>query len=260
MSIKVEIEQLPERLRPMASKFQAEVQEYQDTQQQFLAAVAETSRLKNAAAVLEAEAEQANKQWKAMACEPRSDQRKINGVIERSVKLKQDAAALRLTAEVRDELHDQLTLKMAKARFALLGKDHNINKAFNEYHLEQCLADSSWVSQVAEIFAASRAVFLEQRSGLEGFERAIAPVVVQAGQEYSEPVMLNFAKVLLRKMGSAGAAAVKVIAQLPEPVSGEIVTSSRVALQKLEKNGGKIPDDIASGLNYGPLKSLKTIA
>lgn len=260
MSIKVEIEQLPESLRPMAKKFQADAQEYQDAQRQFLEAVAETNRLKTAAEALEREAEQANQQWKAMAMEPRADQRKINGVIERSVKLKEDAAALRRTVEVREELHDQLTLKMAKARFALLDRDHLINTAFSKARLEQCLADESWAPQVAEIFAASRAVFLAERSVLNGFERTVDPVTVRPGEEYSDPVMLNFAKVLLSKMGGAEAAAVKVIAKLPAPVSGEVVTSSRVALQKLEQNGGKIPDDIAGGLNYGPLKGLKKTA
>ena len=259
MSINVEIKQLPESLRPMAEKFQTEAQEYQDTQRQFLEAVAETNRLKIAAAALDAEAEQANQQWKAMAMESRADQRKINGVIERSVKLKEDAAALRRTVEVREQLHDQLTLKMAKARFALLGRDHLINTAFSEWRLKQCLEDESWIPQVTEIFAASRAVFLGQRDVLNGFERTADPVTVRPGQDYSDQVMLNFAQVLLSKLGGAAATA-KVIAQLPTPVSGEVVTSSRVALQKLEQNSGKIPDDIAGGLNYGPMKGLKKIA
>lgn len=259
MNINVEIDQIPESLRLMAEKFQTESQEYQDTQRQYLDAIAETNRLKAAADALEGEAEQANQQWKAMAMEPRADQRKINGVIERSVKLKEDAAALRRTVEVREQLHDQLTLKMAKARFALLGRDHSINTAFSEWRLEQCLEDESWIPQVAEIFATSRAVFLGQRAVLNQFERVVDPVAVRPGQDYSDRVMLNFAKVLLSKLGG-DASAPKVIAQLPEPVSGEVITSSRVALQKLEQNGGKIPDDIAGGLNYGPVKGLKKIA
>lgn len=260
MSIKVEIEQLPESLRPMAKKFQADVQEYQDTQRQFLEAVAETNRLKTAAEALEGEAEQANQQWKAMAMEPRADQRKINGVIERSVKLKEDAAALRRTVDVRDQLHDQLTLKMAQARFALLGKDHTINTAFSEWRLKECLADESWIPQVADIFSASRAVFLGKRDVLEGFERTANPVTVRPGEDYSDQVLLNFAKVLLSKLGS-GAGAAKIVAQLPAPVSGEVVASSMVALRKLVENGGKIPNDIASnGGNYGPVKGLKKTA
>lgn len=260
MSINVEIEQLPESLQPMAKKFQAEVLEYQDTQRQFLEAIAETNRLKTAAEALEGEAEQANQQWKAMAMEPRADQRKINGVIERSVKLKEDAAALRRTVEVREQLHDQLTLKMAQARYALLGTDHTINTAFSEWRLQQCLADESWIPQVAAIFSTSRAAFLGKRAVLEGFERAASPVTVRPGQDYSDQVLLNFATVLLSKLGS-DAGATKIVAQLPPPVSGEVVASSVVALRKLVENGGKIPNDIAAnGGNFGPIKGLKKTA
>lgn len=260
MSINVEIEQLPESLQPMAKKFQAEVLEYQDTQRQFLEAVAETNRLKTAAEALEGEAEQANQQWKAMAMEPRADQRKINGVIERSVKLKEDAAALRRTVDVREQLHDQLTLKMAQARYALLGTDHTINTAFSEWRLQQCLADESWIPQVADIFSASRAVFLGERNTFNGFEHAASPLTIRPGQDYSDQVLLNFAKVLLSKLGS-GAGATKIVAQLPPPVSGEVVASSMVALRKLVENGGKIPNDIAAnGGNFGPIKGLKKIA
>lgn len=259
MSINVKIEQLPESLRPMAEKFQTEAQEYQDTQRQFLEAVAETNRLMIAAKALESDAEQANQQWKAMAMEPRADQRKINGVIDRSVKLKEDAAALRRTVDVREQLHDQLSLKMAKARFALLGRDHLINIAFSKWRLEQCLQDESWIPKVADIFADSRAVFLGERSFLNEFEWMANPLIVRGGEDYSDQVLLNFAKVLLSKLAGA-ALSVKIIAQLPAPVSGEVVASSRVALSRLEQNGGKHPDDIVQGLNFGPIKGLKKTA
>jgi hypothetical protein len=90
--------------------------------------------------------------------------------------------------------------------------------------------------------------------------RTADPVTVRPGQDYSDQVLLNFAKVLLSKLGS-GAGAAKIVAQLPAPVSGEVVASSMVALRKLVENGGKIPNDIAAnGGNYGPFKGLKKTA
>lgn len=261
MSINVAIEQLPQSLRPMAEKLQASLQEYQETQQQFSEAVAETKRLTTAAAALDSEAEQANQQWKALCMERHSDQRKINGVIERSIKLKGDADALRRTAEVRDQLHDQLIMKMAPARFALHDSVDALNSAYCQHRLSELLDREGWAETVGEILGVSSRIFTRQMANLERFERVVDPLGPVVAGGYNQATLLNFAKILMGKIEGSARSAKTTIASLPAPVTGEVVASNRIALKKLLANGGKIPDDIDQrGGNHGPTKGLKKTA
>lgn len=258
MSINVNIELLPKSIQRMAESVQVDALAYQEMQRQFSEAVAETKRLITAAEALEAEAEKANQQWKQLAMEPHADQRKINGMIERSVKGKGDAAALRRTAEVREQLHEQLIMKMAPARFELVRKVGGLNSSYCKSRLAELLESEGWAETVGEILRLSSNLHTAEWATFEKFERVADPLGPTSAGGYKQASLLNFMSIIMSKIERSADAAKTTVASMPAAVTGEVVVLNRIALRKLVANGGKIPDQISQyGGNYGPETGFK---
>lgn len=89
---------------------------YLDSQNAFLEVTKETDRLEQAAQALDAQAEEADANWKEQAKARHADQRKINQTVERAVELKMEAEKLRRIAAVRAELREEMLLRVIEAR------------------------------------------------------------------------------------------------------------------------------------------------
>jgi hypothetical protein len=245
-------------LQQRLAVFDNQVTEYRQLQQQFGEIVKETKRLDQAAAALEAEAGQANASWKDMAKARTADQRKINTEIERSVQLKQDAEKYRRTASAREELHGEFVTKMAHARFALARFVEPLNQEYRGERIQKLLATEGLTEMLSELFELSAEHHFAEMALLEAH---LQPSTIYEAEGRKRDAQWAFGRTLTQHIERERYKRPDtVIVYMPNAVKGEVVASSRVALMKLEKNGGRIPDDIsANGGNYGPLRSLKTV-
>lgn len=124
---------------------------YVETQDTYRATVQETNRLIQAAQALEAEAEQANASWKQMAKARHADQRKINQEVERSVQLKMEAEKYRRTASVREELHGEIVVQMAKARSAVSAACTGLRGLYRNERIAALLATEGLAEVLREL-------------------------------------------------------------------------------------------------------------
>lgn len=231
---------------------------YLALQQTYQSTTKETGRLQQTAVALEQEASEANAAWKALAQAPRTDQRKINAEIERSIELKSNAETLQRTVSARQELQHQLVSKMAEARFYLHGKVRAINALYCQHRLEELLSDSAWLEAASEALALSNRVLLDKRVHYEPFEREAEPLGAMIDGRYTVAALVNFGRLVMAKTKGKQVPQTWLV-DLPDAVTGEVIAASPIALKKLVDNGGKIPDDIGSnGGNYGPVKGLRT--
>jgi len=225
-----ELETLPASLQSRAMKLRERVSEYQEQQQNYLQAKAETARLRESAAALDAEAEEANSTWKAMAMQRTAEQKKINAEIERCARLKEQAGALQRTAEVREELHAQLVVGLAEKRFGLNHSVDAINRDYQAHMLESLLATPGLKDTLSKIYSLTRRKFLDQYDSIESV------LYRKEGQAETE---INHQ--FIQALGLDTSSNAPQLASVPAPVSGEIVATGRIALERLKKEGGTIP-------------------
>lgn len=131
--------------------FRASRQAYTDIQAAFQQAVQETRRLEHTAEALEAEAEAANAAWKAMAKDRHADQRKINAEVDRGVQLKMDAEKFRRTVSVREELHGEFVVQMAKARAAAVDACKAVRSRYTAERVQALLATEGLAELLGEL-------------------------------------------------------------------------------------------------------------
>lgn len=184
---------------------------YRDSQETYQQTVQETARLEQAALALEAEAEQANANWKEMAKGRHADQRKINQEVERSVQLKMEAEKYRRTASVREELHGEIVVQMAKAR-------DNVNA--------QCTA-------VLGLYREERIAALLAALATEGVPELLRELRDLAGEDFNGLV----AKTATKAEPSTSPLLQEI--HLPQVIRGEIVPKNGMEMARLEQSGGK---------------------
>ena len=189
-------------------KFTEARRAYVETQDTYRATVQETNRLIQAAEALEAEAEQANASWKEMAKARHADQRKINQEVERSVQLKMEAEKYRRTASVREELHGEIVVQMAKARSLVSAACTGLRGRYRDERIEALLATEG----LAEV--------LRELRDLAGDSFAsLADTAASRGGSIPSPV--------LDRIG------------MPQTISGEIIPQNGMEMARLEQSGGK---------------------
>lgn len=188
--------------------FTAARAEYLQTQESYQVTVKETARLMQTAQALEAEAEQVNVSWKAMAMARHADQRKINQEVERSVQLKMEAEKYRRTASVREELHGGIVVQMAKAR-----------------------------GNVSDLCTSLRSRYRDERIAAllntEGLRELLRELLDLAGDD--------FGSLLAKTANQAEGNTSTVLAEIfmPRPIAGEFLPKNRMELHRLEMSGGK---------------------
>lgn len=224
-------------LQRVQEEFQAGREAYVSLQKRFQEAVQETQRLEQAAEALKAEAEEANGYWKEMAKQRVSDQRKINAEIDRSVSLTQQAEGLLRTAAVRQELHRELLVQLADARFELATLRSAVNDLYRSERLKALLALPGLREALEEIYAIER---FNLRSGIEGVDR----VAYSSEQDVQRACDAAF----FRAVGLTREVAAPEVAVLPNPVKGEVVASTPLALRRFKKACGEVPlEALAAG-------------
>ena len=190
------------------AKFVAARSVYHESQETYQATVRETARLEQAAQALEAEAEQANNSWKEMARARHSDQRKINQEVERSVQLKMEAEKYRRTAGVREELHGEIVVHMARARVDV----------------------STHTTTLRGLYCDERITALLATDGLPELLRELRDL---AGDDFKDH--------LDKTADRAAPIASPVLDEIrvPKIIPGEIVPKNGMEMHRLEMSGGK---------------------
>ena len=190
------------------AKFVAARSAYHESQETYQATVRETARLEQAAQALEAEAEQANNSWKEMAKARHADQRKINQEVERSVQLKMEAEKYRRTAGVREELHGEIVVQMAKARADV----------------------STNITALRDLYCNERIAALLATEGLPELLRELRDL---AGDDFKGH--------LDKTADQAEPIASPVLDEIhaPKIIPGEIVPKNGMEMRRLEISGGK---------------------
>lgn len=199
---------LSAKFQEQHDKFTEARRAYVEIQDTYRATVQETNRLTQAAQALEAEAEQANASWKEMAKARHADQRKINQEVERSVQLKMEAEKYRRTASVREELHGEIVVQMAKARSAVNAACTGLRGLYREERIAALLATDG----LAEVLRELRDL------GGDSFA-SLADTAASRASAIPAP--------LLDRM------------HVPATISGEIIPQNGMEMARLEQSGGK---------------------
>ncbi|MFK1443991.1 hypothetical protein ACIUZJ_29900 [Pseudomonas aeruginosa] len=189
-------------------KFTEARRAYVEIQDTYRATVQETNRLIQAAQALEAEAEQANASWKEMAKARHADQRKINQEVERSVQLKMEAEKYRRTASVREELHGEIVVQIARARSVVSAACTGLRGRYREERIAALLATEGLGDVLREL----------RDLGGEDFTNLVGKAASQAAA-IPAPLLDGI--------------------HVPPTISGEIVPQNGMEMARLEQSGGK---------------------
>jgi hypothetical protein len=212
-------------LQQQVEAFQAARQAYIETQDVYLATVEETRRLERTAEALEAEAEEANASWKAMAKARHADQRKINAEVERAVQRKMDGEKFRRTASVREELHGEIVVQMAKARAAVQGACRAVRSRYTSERVQALLATEG----LAELLGELRAL-LDHAAAAEGHGSLMAELKTS---DFGQLVALTASK------ADSDTPAIFIETAVPHAVAGEVRSGGGIELAALEMSNGQ---------------------
>ncbi len=143
-----------------------------------------------------------------MAKARHADQRKINQEVERSVQLKMEAEKYRRTASVREELHGEIVVQIARAR---LRSAQPVLDCGGRYHEER----------IAALLAT------------EGLGEVLRELRDLGGDD--------FANLVGKAASQAAAIPMPVLdgIHVPATIGGEIVPQNGMEMGRLEKSGGK---------------------
>lgn len=198
-------------LSPLFQKRHAEFiearQAYLDSQTIYQNTIKETARLEQAAKALDAEYAQASIEWKAMAKALSVDQRKINKEADRIALLKVDADKYRVTANMREELHGELAVQMAKARQIVDGHATGLQALYRQERIEALLATEGLSNLLRELRELSS----------DEFSNLLNKTANQA-----EPI----AAAVLREIYT------------PAPLLGEVIPKNGMEMMRFEASGG----------------------
>lgn len=208
-------------LSPLFQKQHAEFIEvrraYLDSQTIYQNTIKETARLEQTAKALDAEYAQASIEWKAMAKALNVDQRKINKEADRIGLLKVDADKYRVTANMREELHGELAVQMAKARQIVEGHVTGLQGLYRQERIEALLATEGLPELLRELRELSS----------DEFSNLLNKTANQA-----EPV----AATVLREIYT------------PAPLLGEVMPKNGMEMARFEASGGQT-------VSMAPIKS-----
>lgn len=164
-------EKLPQEVQGRLAIFETNKKTYVELQEQLAEIAGESQRLKQKAAELEGQAKRTDASWNALAKSAIIDQEKINEEIERSAQLRKDAQALRATAEARQGIEKNLIVRVAEARLKVANDPDLINKAYWQAQLTGMYAKEGMRENLLEMFALSRALFLQSLDEHDGLLR-----------------------------------------------------------------------------------------
>lgn len=224
----------PELLERLAC-FEADRDAYIALQNQYTEVVQEDKRLMKKASELEGQAGRTDSSWNAKGSSGAIDQSKINEEIERSSQLRKDAQTLRLTAEARAGIQNNLIIKVAEARLKLVGVPTSINKELQQALLAKALKQEGTLDILLELFALSRAVLLKSLSEHEVMlSRCNSPYERQA--KIHELTWITLGQKLEELFdGAEKDTLAPTLATMPPAVQKEAVVENFAALQKLKR-------------------------
>lgn len=203
--------------------------------QQSLTSLAEgNQQISQKVSHLEAMVEATEASWKGMARKPEVEQAQINADIERCAKLRDEASALRMTADVRSGLQTPIVLQLAEARQALVGLPGSINADYWKDSLAQILGQDGLRESLLQAFVLTRALYL---NGLKTDDSAL---LANGGRDRDDAIQKGisaaFANELMKLFKGAEAdAQAPLLATLPAPVKHEVVVTSPVGMRRLRE-------------------------
>lgn len=234
-----DIDSLTPELKHRLNCFEADRAVYVDLQNKLLDVSQETQRLLKKATELEGQASRTDTSWKRLAATGDIDQPKINEEIERAEKLRKEAKTMRATAEARAELENNLILRAAKARMAIIKEPAAINQEYWQGQLEKSLARDGLREELLNVFVLSRALCLRN---LETNEILLSSCNGQRERKAKtdELIWRSFRKELERIFdGGEVDATPPALATVPPSLSKEAVVNSPSALHKLQFQNAK---------------------
>lgn len=230
----IDIGNLTPELQHRLTCFEADKAVYVDLQNKLAEVTQETQRLLQKAAELEGQASRTDASWKRLAATGDIDQSKINEEIERAEQLRKEAKAMRATVEARAELENNLILRAARARMAIVSEPGAINKDYWQGQLEQVLARDGLRDELLNAFILSRALCLRD---LEANEIVLSSCNGQRERKAKtdELIWRYFRKELESIFDGAEVDAVPpALATVPAALPKEAVVNSPSALHKLQ--------------------------
>lgn len=230
----IDREHLPSELQERVACFEANKADYIALQKQLTEVTQESQRLKQKAAELEGQAKRTDESWSALAKAATIDQNKINEEIERSAQLRKDAQALRVTAEARTSIENNLIVRVAEARIKLVSEPGTINKAHWQAKLAKIFAQEGMRDSLMEMFALSRALFLGSLKEHDGLLRGCNSMRERQAKT-NELTWRAFGKDLEKLFGDDEEnAQAPSLVTIPPAVSKEVLVNTLGELRKLQ--------------------------
>ena len=231
----IDRDNLAPELRELVACFDADKENYIALQNQLAEVTQESQRLNQKAAELEGQAKRTDASWNDLAKSATIDQDKINEEIERSAQLSKDAQALRVTAEARTGLQNNLIVRVAEARMKLVGAPNVINKAHWQTQLAKMFAQDGMRESLLEMFALSRALFLRSLEEHDGLLRGCNSMRERQAKT-NELTWKAFGKDLEKLFGDDEESALAPsLVTMPPAVSKEVLVNTPGELLRLKK-------------------------
>ena len=231
----IDRDNLAPELRELVACFDADKENYIALQNQLTEVTQESQRLNQKAAELEGQAKRTDSSWNDLAKSATIDQDKINEEIERSAQLRKDAQALRVTAEARTGLQNNLIVRVAEARMKLVGAPNVINKAHWQTQLAKMFAQDGMRESLLEMFALSRALFLRSLEEHDGLLRGCNSMRERQAKT-NELTWKAFGKDLEKLFGDDEESALAPsLVTMPPAVSKEVLVNTPGELLRLKK-------------------------
>lgn len=231
----IDQDNLAPELRELVACFDADKENYIALQNQLVEVTQESQRLNQKAAELEGQAKRTDASWNDLAKSATIDQDKINKEIERSAQLRKDAQALRVTAEARTGLQNNLIVRVAEARIKLAGAPNVINKAHWQTQLAKIFAQDGMRESLLKMFALSRALFLRSLEEHDGLLRGCNSMRERQAKT-NELTWKAFGKDLEKLFGDDEESALAPsLVTMPPAVSKEVLVNTPGELLRLKK-------------------------
>lgn len=231
----IDRDNLAPELQELVTCFDTDKENYIALQKQLAEVTRESERLNQKAAELEGQAKRTDASWNDLAKSATIDQDKINEEIERSAQLRKDAQALRVTAEARTGLQNNLIVRVAEARMKLAGAPNVINKAHWQSRLAKLFAQDGMRESLLEIFSLSRALFLRSLEEHDGLLRGCNSMRERQAKT-NELTWKAFGKDLEKLFGDDEKSALAPsLVTIPPAISKEVLVNTPGELMRLKK-------------------------
>ncbi|MGA4447710.1 hypothetical protein ACPA0O_10565 [Ectopseudomonas chengduensis] len=230
----IERADLDEGLQEELAHFELGRDTYLSFQQQYSTILVEDQKLREKAAGLEKQADATDKAWKQMAVQPAANQAAINEEIKRSEQLRQEAKALRQTADARIQLKDPLILPLAEQRRHIEGQPASINRQYWQALLSQALGEEGFRDSLLQVFVLCRDIYLSNLGSIEPLLAARCNGQVERQRMIEQGIRQAFTQELEALLADTEPhIRSPLLASMPPPVNQEIVAKSPVELNRL---------------------------